>query len=90
MIIRQNLTPLEKIICLVGAPSFDSFGMFGHGSLALYGALVPKILKRHFFQDWPILYGSRRATARIFQLNDNKSETAQDIELTFLAFVHHI
>ena len=40
--------------------------------------------------NWPILYGSRRAIAIIFQLNDNKSETAQDIDLKFSAFVHHM
>ena len=31
----------------------------------------------------------RRAIARIFQLNVNKSETAEDIYLKFLGFVHH-
>ena len=43
-----------------------------------------------YFANWPILYNSRRATARIFQLNSNKSETAQDIDLKFSAFVHHM
>ena len=32
----------------------------------------------------------RRAIARIFQLNDHNSETAQDIDLKFSAFVHHM
>ena len=40
--------------------------------------------------NWPILYGSRRTIARIFQLNGNKSETTQDIDLKFSAFVHHM
>ena len=40
--------------------------------------------------NWPILYGSRRAIVKIFQLNDHKSETAQDIDLKFSAFVHHM
>ena len=44
----------------------------------------------HLFQNWPILYGSRRTVARIFQLNGNKSETAQDIDLKFSVFVHHM
>ena len=40
--------------------------------------------------NWPILYGSRQTIARIFQLNDNKSETTQDIDLKFSAFVHYM
>ena len=35
-------------------------------------------------------YKRRRAIARIFQLNDHNSETAQDIDLKFSAFVHHM
>ena len=40
--------------------------------------------------NWPILYGSRQTIARICQLNGNKSETTQDIDLKFSAFVHHM
>ena len=34
-------------------------------------------------KSWPISYEGRRAIARIFQLNDHKSETTQDIYLKF-------
>ena len=44
----------------------------------------------YFRTNWPILYGSRQAVAKIFQLNDNKSKTTQDIDLKFSAFVHHM
>ena len=40
--------------------------------------------------NWPILYACRPTIARIFQLNGNKSETTQDIDLKFSAFVHHM
>ena len=39
---------------------------------------------------WPILYRSRQTIARIFQLNDHNSETAQDIDMKFSALVHHM
>ena len=41
-------------------------------------------------KNWPVSYKRRRAIARIFQLNDHNSETAQDIDLKFSAFVHHM
>ena len=41
-------------------------------------------------KDWPILYACRPTIARIFQLNGNKSETAQDIDLKISAFAHHM
>ena len=40
--------------------------------------------------NWPILYACRPTIARIFQLNGNKSETPQDIDLKFSAFAHHM
>ena len=40
--------------------------------------------------NWPILYASRPTIARFFQLNGNKSKTAQDIDLKFSAFAHHM
>ena len=45
-------------------------------------AYVPK--------NWPISYKHRRAIVKIFQLNDHKSKTAQDIDLKFSAFVYHM
>ena len=57
-----------------------------------YGHLTEKFwqLSAYSRTNWPILYGSRRAIVKIFQLNDHKSETAQDIDLKFSAFVHHM
>ena len=40
--------------------------------------------------NWPILYACRPTIAMIFQLNDNKSEIAQDIDLKFSAIVYHM
>ena len=36
------------------------------------------------------MYSSKRTVARIFQLNDHKFETAQDIDLKFSVFVRHM
>ena len=41
-------------------------------------------------RNWPISYERRRAIVKIFQLNDHKSEIAQDIDLKFSAFAHHM
>ena len=41
-------------------------------------------------KNWLILYKRRQTIARIFQLNDNNFEITQDIDLKFLAFVHHM
>ena len=41
-------------------------------------------------KNWPISYERRRAIAGKFQLNGNNSKTAQDIDLKFSAFVHHM
>ena len=38
----------------------------------------------------PNSYKRRWAIARIFQLNEHKSKTTQDIDLKFSAFVHHM
>ena len=40
--------------------------------------------------NWPISYKYRQAIARIFQLNENISETTQDIDFKFSVFVHHM
>ena len=40
--------------------------------------------------NWPILYTCRSTIAINFQLNGNKSETAQDIDLKFSSFAHHM
>ena len=58
----------------------------------IYGHLTEKFWQVPAYSrtNWPILYGSRRATVKIFQLNDYKSETAQDIDLKFSAFVDHM
>ena len=45
-------------------------------------------LTAYMHTHWPILYKCRQATARIFQLNDNKPETVQDIDLKFLSYVY--
>ena len=57
-----------------------------------YGYLTEKFwqLPAYVRKNWPISYERRRAIARIFQLNDHNSETTQDIDLKFSAFVHHI
>ena len=57
-----------------------------------YGHLTEKFwqLPAYVRKNWPILYKLWRVIARIFRLNDNNSETAQDIDLKFLAFVHHL
>ena len=47
-------------------------------------------LPAYICNNWPISNKHRRAIARVFQLNGNKSETAQDIDLKFSAFVHHM
>ena len=47
-------------------------------------------LPAYVCNNWPISYERRRAIARIFQLNDHNSGTAQDIDLKFSAFVHHM
>ena len=49
-----------------------------------------KISSQYLSKNWPISYERRRAIARIFQLNDHNSETTQDIDLKFSAFVHHM
>ena len=41
-------------------------------------------------EQWLNLYACRPTIARIFQLNGNKSETTQDIDLKFSSFVHHM
>ena len=46
-------------------------------------------LPTYVCRKWPIFYKHRLAIGRIFQLNDNKSETTQDIDLKFSAFVYH-
>ena len=58
----------------------------------IYGHLTEKFwqVPAYSCTNWPILYGSRRAIARIFQLNDNKSETTQDIDLKFSVFVYRM
>ena len=57
-----------------------------------YGHLTEKFwqLPAYVRKNWPISYKRRRAIARIFQLNDHNSETAQDIDLKFSAFVYHM
>ena len=45
---------------------------------------------RSIAYNWPIFYERRRAIARIFQLNDNNSETTEDNDLKLSAFVHHM
>ena len=56
----------------------------------IYCHLTEKFWQLHayFYTNWPVFYGRRQATAWI--LNDNKSKTAQDIDLNFSAFIHHI
>ena len=71
-----------------------------HGTLAPDSPLVQKISKHHFFQgiknsfhlvtQMANSYKDRRAIARKFQLNSNNSKTAQNIDLKFSAFVHHM
>ena len=57
-----------------------------------YGHLTEKFWQLPAFvsKNWPISYEPRRAIAKIFQLNDHNSETTQDIDLKFSAFVHHM
>ena len=57
-----------------------------------YGHLTEKFwqLPAYVRKNWPISYESMRAIARIFQLNDNNSKAAQDIDLKFSAFVYHM
>ena len=47
-------------------------------------------LLAYMHTNWPVLYACRPTIARIFQLNGNKSKTAQDIELKFSAFVNYM
>ena len=57
-----------------------------------YGHLIEKFwqLPAYVCKNWPISYKRRRAIAGIFQLNDHNSETAQDIDLKFSAFVNQM
>ena len=47
-----------------------------------YGHLTEKLwqLPTYVRKNWPISYERWQAIARIFQLNDHSSETAQDID----------
>ena len=47
-------------------------------------------LSAYMYTKQANLYACRPTIARIFQLNGNKSKTAQDIDLKFSAFVHHM
>ena len=57
-----------------------------------YGHLTEKFwqMPAYVGKNWSISYERRRAIARIFRLNDHNSETAQDIDLKFSAFVYHM
>ena len=58
----------------------------------IYGHLTEKFwqVPAYAGKNWPISYERRRAIFKIFQLNDHKSETTQDIDLKFSAFVYHM
>ena len=58
----------------------------------IYGYLTEKFwqVPAYVRKNWPISYERRRAIVKIFQLNDHKSEIAQDIDLKFSAFVYHM
>ena len=57
-----------------------------------YGHLTEKFwqLPAYVCKKQANFYERRGAIPRIFQLNDNKSETTQDIDLKFSAFVYHM
>ena len=68
----------------ISSQYFDRFQNYGHLTVKFWQ--LPAYVRK----NWPISYERKRAIARIFQLNDCNSKTAQDIDLQFSAFVHHM
>ena len=74
----------DKQMLKISSQYLERFQIYGHLIEKFWQMLACMCTKQ------ANLYACRPTIARIFQLNGNKSETTEDIDLKFSAFVYHM